>query len=72
MKKKISALLKLKVAIQSLKGDMTIGEIDSKYEVSPSEIHRGKRQLLAEGESAQIKEGWGYCDKTCKNTLNML
>jgi transposase len=49
MKKKISASLKLKVAIEALKGDMTIGEIASKYEVSPSEIHRCKRQLLQEG-----------------------
>jgi transposase len=55
MKKKISATLKLKVAIEALKGDMTIGEIASKYEVSPSEIHRCKRQLLEKG--SQVFEG---------------
>ncbi len=34
---------------------MTIREIASKYEVSPSEIHRCKRQLLTEG--ARVFEG---------------
>lgn len=49
MKKKISAALKLKVAIEAIKGDMTFGEIASKYEVSPAQIHRCKQQLLKEG-----------------------
>lgn len=40
MKKKLSASLKLKITIEALKGDMTIGEIASRYEVSPAQIHR--------------------------------
>ncbi|MBA3814453.1 MAG: hypothetical protein H0X26_08235 [Alphaproteobacteria bacterium] len=55
MKKKISVSLKLKVAIEALKGDMTIGEIASKYEISPSEIHRCKRQLLQALASLKAK-----------------
>lgn len=49
MKKKLSSSLKLKVAVEAIKGDMTIGEIASRYEVSPAEIHRCKRRLLEEG-----------------------
>jgi transposase len=49
MKKKISASLKLKIAIEAFKGDMTIGELASRYEVSPAQIHRWKRLLLDQG-----------------------
>jgi len=49
MKKKISASLKLKITIEALKGDMTIGELASRYEVSPAQIHRWKRLLLEQG-----------------------
>lgn len=51
MKKKISVSLKLKIAIEALKGDMTIGEIASRFEVSPAEIHRCKKKLLEDGGS---------------------
>lgn len=49
MKKKISASLKLKITLEAFKGDMTIGELASRYEVSPAQIHRWKRQLLDHG-----------------------
>ena len=49
MKKTIKASLKLKITLETFKGDMTIGEIASKYEVSPTQIHRWKRQLLEQG-----------------------
>jgi len=49
MKKKVNATLKLKIAIEAFKGDMTIGELASRYEVSPAQIHRWKRQLLEHG-----------------------
>ena len=49
MKKKINASLKLKIAIEAFKGDMTIGELAGRYEVSPAQIHRWKRQLLDHG-----------------------
>jgi transposase len=49
MKKKITASLKLKIAIEAFKGDMTIGELAARYEVSPGQIHRWKRQLLDHG-----------------------
>ena len=49
MRKKISASLKLKITIEAFKGDMTIGELASRYEVSPAQIHRWKRLLLEQG-----------------------
>lgn len=55
MKKKISASLKLKITIEAFKGDMTIGELASKYEVSSTQIHRWKRILLEQG--ANLFEG---------------
>ena len=55
MQKRMSASLKLKVAIEALNGDMTIGEIASKYEVSPAEIQRCRKKLLEEG--SRVFEG---------------
>ena len=50
MKKKFTAKVKLKITLEAIKGDMTIGEIASRYEVSPAQIHRWKRHLLEQGE----------------------
>mgnify|MGYP006983380782 CR=1 FL=1 len=36
MKKKISSSLKLKITLEVFKGDMTIGELVSKYAVGPA------------------------------------
>ena len=55
MKKKLNASLKLKITLEAFKGDMTIGELASRYEVSPAQIHRWKRQLLDHG--AELFEG---------------
>lgn len=49
MKKKFTASIKLKITLEVFKGDMTIGEIASRYEVSPAQIHRWKRILLEQG-----------------------
>jgi len=51
MKKRFSAQLKLKVALEAIKGDITIQEISSRYEVSPAQIHRWKKQVQDEGAS---------------------
>lgn len=49
MKRNYSPAFKLKVALEVIKGDMTIRELASRYEVSPAQIHRWKRQLLEQG-----------------------
>jgi len=46
MRKTHSKELKLKVAIEGIRGDLTIAQIVSKYQVAESLVHRWKRQLL--------------------------
>jgi transposase len=49
MRKQFSSSLKLKIALEAIKSDLTISEIVSKYDVSPAQIHRWKRHLQNEG-----------------------
>jgi transposase len=49
MKKRFNSNLKLKVALEAIKGDLTISEIVSKYDVSPAQIHRWRKQLQQDG-----------------------
>jgi len=46
MRKTHSKELKLKVAIEGIRGDLTIAQIVSKYQVAESLVHRWKKQLL--------------------------
>ncbi len=46
MRKKISAELKAKVAIESIKGLKTISEIASMYEVHPNQVSIWKKQYM--------------------------
>ena len=59
MKKRFSSQLKLKVALEAIKGDLTIQEISSRYEVSPAQIHRWKKQVQDEGASLFESKGHG-------------
>ena len=59
MKKRFSSQLKLKVALEAIKGDLTIQEISSRYEVSAVLIHRWKKQVQNEGASLfESKRSW--------------
>jgi transposase len=44
---------KSKVALEAIRGDLTINEISSKYQVHPTQINRWKQQALL-----AIKEGF--------------
>lgn len=46
MRKKISAEIKAKVAIESIKGLKTINEIATIYEVHPNQVSQWKKQFL--------------------------
>lgn len=50
--KKWSSSAKFEIALQAMKNESTLNEICKKYEVSPSQVHAWKKQLLEEG--AQI------------------
>jgi len=50
MRKVHSKEIKFKAALEALKGDLTIAQIVSKYQVAESCLHKWKKQLLEEGK----------------------
>ena len=51
MRKKYSKALKFKVAMEASIGNKTITDISSKFEVTPSLVHKWKKQLKERGAS---------------------
>ncbi len=49
MRKVHSKDFKFKIAIEAIRGDLTIVQIVSKYQVAESLVHRWKKQLLDHG-----------------------
>jgi transposase len=49
-RKKHNASFKAKVALETLKNDMTIAELSQKYNVHPTQINRWKADLLKKAE----------------------
>jgi len=50
-RKQYSSQFKAKVALEALRGEKTISELGSQYEVHPTMINNWKRQLLEEASS---------------------
>lgn len=48
--KKRDAELKLKVALEALKGELSVSQIASKYDIHPKQVTDWRDQLLNEGE----------------------
>jgi transposase len=48
--KKRDGQLKLKVALEALKGELSISQIASKYDIHPKQVTDWRDQLLEEGE----------------------
>jgi transposase len=58
MKKRIhSKELKFKVAIEAIKGDLTIAQIISQYGVAESLIHKWRKQLIEQGSNVFLPQG---------------
>ena len=47
--KKWSSSAKFEIALLAIKNETTLNETCKKYEVSPSQVHAWKKQLLEEG-----------------------
>lgn len=48
--RKRDASLKIQVAIEAVKGELTISQIASKYDIHPKQVTDWRDQLLSEGE----------------------
>lgn len=47
-RKRFEAAFKAKVALEAIRGERTISEIASRYEVHPNQVSQWKKQALAE------------------------
>ena len=59
--KKWSSAAKFEIALQAIKNETTLNEICKKYDVSPSQVHAWKKQLLEQGS-----ELFNKANKTAK------
>jgi transposase len=57
VKKNYSNSFKFKVVIEVIRGDLTIAEVISKYQISKSVIHKWKKQFLENGASVFSSKG---------------
>lgn len=51
MRKVYSKEFKFKVALEAIKGELTIAQIISKYQVAESLVHKWRKQLLDSGSN---------------------
>ena len=56
MRKQHSKELKFKVAIEAIRGDLTVAQIVSKYEIAESLVHKWKKQLIEQGAEVYSKD----------------
>jgi transposase len=47
--KKWSSAAKFEIAVEAIKGEITLNELCKKYDVAPSQVHAWKKQLLEQG-----------------------
>jgi transposase len=55
-RRRFDANFKVKVALEAIKGDMTIAELANKYSVGPTQIKEWKTELLEKAEMVFEKE----------------
>jgi len=68
---KHSPAFKAKVALAAIKGDKTVAELASRFEVHPSQIHAWKKALL-EGAGQVFETGAGHEDKDKESLIPQL
>ena len=70
-RKKYSPSFKAKVALEVLKGEHTIPELASQYEVHPNQIHQWKKALM-EGSAGIFGNATEHKQKDNKDLINRL
>ena len=61
--RKWTSAAKFKIAMEAIKGEVTLNELCKRYEIAPSQIHAWKKQLLSHGDQIFAKS-----DKALKET----
>jgi len=63
MRKTHNKDFKFKVALEAIRGDLTIAQIVSKYQVAESLVHKWKKQLLDSGGEIFESKKKGGCPR---------
>ena len=70
-RRKHNAAFKAKVALATIKGDQTVAELASRFQVHPSQIHAWKKALL-EGAEQVFEPGAGRESKDSETLIPQL
>jgi len=57
MRKRYSSEFKAKVALEAVKGELTLSELSQKYEVHPNMITKWKSQFISEAPKLFVDKG---------------
>ncbi|MBN9564651.1 MAG: transposase [Alphaproteobacteria bacterium] len=72
IRRKHSKDFKFKVALETIRGDLTIAQIVSKYGVAESLVHKWRKQLLDYGAQAFEEKGSGKAESMSESDLQKL